>query len=375
MSTLNQTGQDPYNRHLFKIQNDLTTMERLRLRVTKSTQELKKNLAKKSFYKNYLLMRVPIIRWLFLEYKLKRYLFGDLISGFTVGIMNIPQGMAYALLASLAPVNGLYISFFPVLIYALFGTSKQLSIGSFAVVSILSSDAILSLSNEYKDSLLSKNMTSNSTDSLVLEYKVVVACSLAALVGLVQILMGLTGLGVITKLFSDSFISGYTCGSSIHVLTSQIKDLFGLKGLTSYDGSLKIPLLWINMFSRITTTNLSALITTISCLVYLIIFKEFLNPRIKKRFKFEFPSELLLVIVTTLVSYFFKLNSVYDLDIISTIPRGLPIPDTPDISLWGTLFKSALIISIISFSINISLATLFAKKHGYEIDSTQVQPF
>lgn len=363
---------DPYNQQLFSLQDDDSTVEYFKKRFNTKTQNIKTNLSKKSFYIQYLLKRIPIIQWLFIEYDIKKFLLNDLISGFTVGIMNIPQGMAYALLANLAPVNGLYISFFPIIIYALFGTSRQLAVGAIAVISLLTGEVVLHMSNDYRDSLISQNLTSNTTDYLVNKYKVTVACSLASFVGIIQILMGLTGLGVITTYFSDSFISGYTCGSAIHVVTSQIKDLFGLKGLTTYNGAFKIPRSWYNMLLNAKTANMCALVSTTGCIIYLVLFKEILNPRIKKRFKFEFPSELLLVISMTLISYFGDLNVNYGLDTVKTIPRGLPEPVIPDVTLWSSLVKNALLISIISFSINISLGTLLSRKHHYELDSTQV---
>lgn len=79
--------------------------------------------------KQLLFKRVPCLEWI-INYRFKSYIMPDILSGFTVGIMNVPQGMAYAMLATLRPVNGLYISFFPLLVYALFGTSKHIAIGS-----------------------------------------------------------------------------------------------------------------------------------------------------------------------------------------------------------------------------------------------------
>ena len=83
------------------------------------------------------------------------------------------------------------------------------------------------------------NPISNQTNTELI--RVEVATSLALLVGLIQFIMGLTGLGVLTSFFSDTFISSYTCGSAIHVLTSQLKDIFGIKTATKFEGPLKIP--------------------------------------------------------------------------------------------------------------------------------------
>lgn len=156
----------------------------------------------------------------------------------TVGIMNIPQGLSYAMLATLNPVYGLYMSFFPLLIYGFLGTSKHLAIGAVAIVSLLSGSVIERVVQEYPIS----NMTivENGTDPIS-AYRVQIASSLALVVGLFQVLMGASGLGFISAYFSDTFISGYTCGSAVHVVVSQTKEVFGMTNVTKFDGLFKIP--------------------------------------------------------------------------------------------------------------------------------------
>ena len=105
----------------------------------------------------------------------------------------------------------------------------------------------------------------------------------------------MSGLGVLTKLFSDSFIGGYTTGSAIHVLVSQLKDLLGIKNAKRFNGAFKIPQTIFDILIKLGSTNIGTLIVSAICIVYIIIFKEVLNPRIKKRFKIEFPSDLFLV--------------------------------------------------------------------------------
>ena len=115
-----------------------------------------------------------------------------------LGIMNIPQGMAYSLLATLPPVNGLYMSFFPVVIYAIFGTSRQLVPGAVAIVSLLTGGAIdkIMLDGERTASILATGRALNQTDEDTLAAaRVSLACSLALLVGIIQLLMGVFGLG------------------------------------------------------------------------------------------------------------------------------------------------------------------------------------
>jgi MFS superfamily sulfate permease-like transporter len=83
--------------------------------------------------------------------------------------------------------------------------------------------------------------TNNSTSDELNRFRVGIASSLAFLVGLVQLVMGASGLGIISSYFSDAFISGYTCSSAVHVFTSQVKSLLGIKNARDFEGALKIP--------------------------------------------------------------------------------------------------------------------------------------
>jgi hypothetical protein len=123
-------NEDPYNKKLFYQKRSKTSSGKyLKKKCNDSSKIIKKNLCDASFYKNILLTRIPILKWLLYEYKIKYYLVHDLIAGLTIGVMSIPQCMGISLLANLPPVHGLYMSFFPIFIYLLFGTSKHLVVG------------------------------------------------------------------------------------------------------------------------------------------------------------------------------------------------------------------------------------------------------
>jgi chloride anion exchanger 3 len=149
--------------------------------------------------------------------------------------------MAYSLLATLPAVNGLYISFFPLLIYFFLGTSTHLAIGAVSLVSLLSGTTITKMVNDYETetTMLSSNNSNFTLDYD--EYRIRVASSLSLLVGIIQVLLGMSGLGVLASYFSDTFISSYTCASAIHVIVSQLKDLFGIKTKMRFKGAFKIP--------------------------------------------------------------------------------------------------------------------------------------
>jgi hypothetical protein len=232
------------SRHKNNINNETTDFcVGLKRRIKNVNQNVCKKLKDKNFYKRIIQKRIPIIGWL-PNYKLN-YLFTDLIAGLTVGILNIPQSLAYSLIATLNPVNGLYISFFPSLVYTIFGSCKHLTIGAIAIVSLLSGSIIDSVSNEFSLHPLEVNGTpiANTTDKST---NIAVASSLSLLVGMIQFLMGLCGLGVLSSYFSDTFISGYTCGSAIYVVVSQLKDIFGLKNIKRASGMFKVPKVYFN---------------------------------------------------------------------------------------------------------------------------------
>ena len=150
--------------------------------------------------------------------------------------------MGYALLANQSAVNGLYISCFPLLVYALLGTSRHLSIGALAIISLMSGNVVQTMTQQrFPDTTNGTSSSSSANDTEITAFKVAIATSLASLVGIIQLLLGASGLGVIATLFSDTFISGFTCGSGVHVLVSQLKSLFGLTKTTRYEGFFKIP--------------------------------------------------------------------------------------------------------------------------------------
>lgn len=125
---------DSHNRKYFRYENDVNEnnneLKKLFNKAQKNFFKLKTRLKTKSFYKSILFSRLPFIKWLFFEYNIRKNLVSDIIAGCSVGIMNMPQSMSISMLANLPPVIGLYMSFFPLLMYFFLGTSKQLALGT-----------------------------------------------------------------------------------------------------------------------------------------------------------------------------------------------------------------------------------------------------
>uniref|UniRef100_A0A3B4ZDC7 Solute carrier family 26 member 6 n=1 Tax=Seriola lalandi dorsalis TaxID=1841481 RepID=A0A3B4ZDC7_SERLL len=260
---------------------------------------------------------VPVLGWL-PHYSIRENAIGDLISGCSVGIMHLPQGMAYALLASLRPVFGLYTSLYPVLIYFIFGTSRHISIGTFAVISIMIGSVTERIA---PDSNFIVNGT-NGTDIVDIDdrdaFRVQIACSLTVLAGIFQILLGVVRFGFVVTYLSEPLVRGYTTGSACHVCVSQLKYLFGVTPL-----------------------------------------------------RFTGPLSLIYIIAATIITHYCGLTSKYSIDVVGEIPSGLKAPRAPDTTLFSQVIGDAFAVAIVGYAINISLGKTFALKHGYKVDSNQ----
>ncbi|XP_041058320.1 prestin isoform X4 [Carcharodon carcharias] len=256
----------------------------------------------------------PILEWL-PKYPVKEYLLGDIISGLSTGVMQLPQSLAYALLAAVPPVFGLYTSFFPVLLYMVFGSSRHVSIGTFAVISLMVGGVAIKLAPDEMFDVFPMNATNTSESHEARDaMRVKVAAATAFLSGIIQ-----------------TFIA---------------------------------------VCSNIKKTNITAVIVGAICIVILLGVKE-LNDRCKAKFPAPIPVELIVVIISTGVSAAMNLTENYKVDIVGNIPTGLRAPVLPDFSLLREIFTDSIAIAIVGFSMTISMAKIFALRHGYSVDGNQ----
>uniref|UniRef100_A0A3B3HQN0 Solute carrier family 26 member 6 n=1 Tax=Oryzias latipes TaxID=8090 RepID=A0A3B3HQN0_ORYLA len=267
--------------------------------------------------KHILLTWIPILSWL-PKYSFRENILGDVVSGCSVGIMHLPQGMAYALLASLRPVYGLYTSLFPVLVYVVFGTSRHVSIGTFAVISIMVGSVTERLAPDeafyFNGTNGSLTVNIDARDA----YRVQMACSVTLLSGIFQILLGVVRFGFVATYLSEPLVRGYTTGAACHVCVSQLKYLFGVKPA-----------------------------------------------------RFTGPFSLIYVIGATIIIHFCGVREDYLIDVVGEIPSGLKAPRTPDVTFFSQLIGDAIAVAIVSYAITISLGKTFALKYGYKVDSNQ----
>ncbi|KFP64673.1 Solute carrier family 26 member 6, partial [Cariama cristata] len=302
--------------------------------------------------KSLLFRFLPFLHWL-PRYPVKDWLLGDIASGFSVGIMHLPQGLAYALLAGLPPVTGLYSSFYPVFLYFFFGTSRHNSVGPFAVISVMIGSVTDSLlpSENFLESVNGSNATVNE------------AWRDAARVELVATITVLSGI------FQVRGPRPNTTAASVHVLVSQLKNVFGVN-VGEHSGPLSMFMTFIEICQKLPETNVGTLVTAIIAMVSIFIVKE-LNHKFASKLTMPIPIALVTIIISTGISYGVNLNAKFGISVVGNIPSGLKPPVAPNASYFGQVVGNAFAIAVVGYAICISLGKIFALKHGYKVDSNQ----
>ncbi|XP_054464404.1 solute carrier family 26 member 6-like [Anoplopoma fimbria] len=319
--------------------------------------------------KSCLLGSVPVVSWL-PRYSIRENALGDLISGISVGIMQLPQGMAYSLLAAVPAVFGLYSSFYPVLIYFIFGTSKHISIGTYAVMSVMIGGVTERLAPD-SNFMTWDNMTNSSIVDILSRdaERVRVAAAVTFLSGIFQILLGLVQFGFVVTYLSEPLVRGYTTGAAIHVIVSQLKYTFGISPLR-HSGPLSLIYTVLEICYLIPKTNIGTLVVSIVAIIGLILTKE-LNSYLSKKLPIPIPVELLGIVIATVISWQVNLAERYGVDVVGLIPSGLQPPVLPTASLFGQVIGDAFALAVVGYGIAISLGRIFALKYGYKVDSNQ----
>ena len=289
-----------------------------------------------NFFKKY----IPILSWL-PNYN-KEALSGDLSAGLTVGVMLIPQGIAYAMIAGLPPIYGLYTAMTPQVIYAVFGTSRQLSVGPTAMDSLIVAAGITSIATVNPDNYIAA------------------AILLAFLMGVMQLAFGVFKLGFLVNFLSKPVISGFTSAAAIIIGLNQLKHVFGIE----IPRSNQAHSLLYDAGIAINSTNLVTLCIGSGTILTIIFLKKYLN---------KIPAALTVVVVSILIVPFFHLD-LYGVKITGSIPTGIPMPSLPDFSqnYFQDLLPLALTLSLIAFMEAISQAKAIEDKHNdYKVDANQ----
>ncbi|RZC35028.1 Sulfate transp and/or STAS domain containing protein, partial [Asbolus verrucosus] len=236
-------------------------------------------------------------------------------------------GMAYGLLGSVPPVVGIYMAFFPVLVYFVFGTSRHVSIGTFAIVCLMTGKVV----SQHSSIEILQNGTIVTTPppdpSLPLYTNVEVATTVTFAVAIIQIVMYSLRLGVVSTLLSETLVNGFTCASAFHVVASQLKDLLGLP-IKKRRGTFSFPLTIYDALTALPHANrYSCVISVVACAT-LVINNEIFKPCLAKKTIIPFPIELVAVVLGTASSYFLQMDTNYNLSIVGHIPTGWGLSNT-----------------------------------------------
>lgn len=283
---------------------------------------------------------IPILEWL-PNYQ-KSWFKDDFGAGLTVGIMLIPQGIAYAMIAGLPPIYGLYTAMIPQIIYAIFGTSRQLAVGPVAMDSLIVASGVATLAE------------------VGTEHFIEFAILLAFIMGVLQVLFGMFKLGFLVNFLSRPVISGFTSAAALIIALSQLKNLLGV----NLQKGNKIHELLIEVYKHISEINWVTFAIGIISILILVFFKKLTK---------KIPAALVLVILGIVAVKYLNLNEI-GVKIIGDIPQGLPAFKMPRFSLdiIVDLFPIALTLSFIAFLEAISVAKAIELKHNnYKVNPNQ----
>ncbi|XP_044736881.1 sulfate transporter [Chrysoperla carnea] len=311
---------------------------------------------------------IPVLDWL-VHYNWKRNLAADIITGLTIAIMHIPQGMAYAMLGNVPPVVGLYMGLFPVFIYFIFGTSKHVSMGTFAIVCLMTGKVVNNYATPSHGSLFS-NSTVMELDPQPLYTPIEVGSTVCLMTGVIYLVMYVFRLGIISTLLSETLVNGFITGAAVQVVASQMKDFFGIK-IPASNGMFTVVHTFVHLVTGITTINTTATIISLITVIVLIINNELLKPWVSKRSIIPIPIELIAVVVGTTASVYGHLPEKYGIAVVGEIPTGFPVPELPRMDLVSSIMFDSFTIAIVGYTISLSMALIFAQQLTYEVDANQ----
>ena len=302
-------------------------------------------------FKRYL----PIFTWL--PHYHKRLLGADLLAGLIVTVMVIPQSLAYALLAGLPAVVGLYASILPQLLYTFLGTSRTLAVGPVAIIALMTGAALSSVAAPGTPEYLQA------------------ALVLSLLSGTILVAMGALKMGFFSNFLSHPVISGFLTASGILIAVSQLGSLLGV----SSSGFTLVERL-MTLLPNLPTFNPYTVAIGGGTLLFLVLMRRYGKQSL---IKVGLPATLadlmakagpvFAVVVTTLAAWHWQLAYEHGVAVVGTIPSGLPALSFPwgDASLWRALLIPAMLISLVGFVESVSMGQMLAAKRRRRISPNQ----
>ena len=281
---------------------------------------------------------VPVLRWIPM-YTTRR--FGlDLLAGLSLAAFVIPESIAYASLAQLPPVTGLYCYLVAGIVYALLGTSRQIAVGPTSALAIVIASGVAAMGGEDP------------------ARAVALASAVALMVGIICVAGRFVGLANAAYFISDPVLIGFKTGAALYIASTQLPKLFGVEGVTG------------NFFERVShivvslpESHVPSLLFGLAAIVLFMVFERLLPGR---------PTTLIVVVAAIAVMTVFGLSEV-GIKIVGDLPSGLPEISLPNIHAAdiSALIPVALACFVLAYGETISVARSFAQKYGYEINPEQ----
>uniref|UniRef100_A0A8D0RU86 Solute carrier family 26 member 5 n=1 Tax=Sus scrofa TaxID=9823 RepID=A0A8D0RU86_PIG len=279
--------------------------------------------------RNIIYMFLPITKWL-PAYKFKEYVLGDLVSGISTGVLQLPQG-------------------------------------PFAVISLMIGGVAVRLVPD--DIVIPGGVNATNGTEARDALRVKVAMSVTLLSGIIQFCLGVCRFGFVAIYLTEPLVRGFTTAAAVHVFTSMLKYLFGVK-TKRYSGIFSVVYSTVAVLQNVKNLNVCSLGVGLMVFGLLLGGKEF-NERFKEKLPAPIPLEFFAVVMGTGISAGFNLKESYNVDVVGTLPLGLLPPANPDTSLFHLVYVDAIAIAIVGFSVTISMAKTLANKHGYQVDGNQ----
>jgi sulfate permease, SulP family len=281
---------------------------------------------------------VPALRWIPM-YTTRR--FGlDLLAGLSLAAFVIPESIAYASLAQLPPVTGLYCYLVAGIVYALLGTSRQIAVGPTSALAIVIASGVAAVGAEDP------------------ARAVALASAIALMLGIICVAGRFVGLANAAYFISDPVLIGFKTGAALYIASTQLPKLFGVEGVTG------------NFFERVShivvslpESHVPSLLFGLAAIVLFMVFERLLPGR---------PTTLIVVVAAIAVMTVFGLSEV-GIKIVGDLPSGLPEISLPNIHAAdiSALIPVALACFVLAYGETISVARSFAQKYGYEINPEQ----
>ncbi|XP_062042000.1 testis anion transporter 1 isoform X4 [Lepus europaeus] len=314
----------------------------------------------------------PFLQWMCL-YRFKDWLLGDLLAGLSVGLVQVPQGLTFTLLARqlIPPLNIAYAAFCSSVIYVIFGSCHQMSIGSFFLVSALMinvlkespfNDGHLIIGSFIKDDFSAPSFFIGYNKSLSM------VAATTFLTGIIQLILGVLGFGFVATYLPEAAVSAYLAATALHIMLSQLTCIFGIM-ISFHAGPIAFFYNIINYCVALPKANSTSILLFLTAVVALRINK---CVRISfNRYPIEFPMELLLILGFSMIANNISMATENSKMLTEMIPYSFLFPVTPDFSDLHRVIYQAISLSLVSSFMLIFLGKKISSPHNYRVNSNQ----